>query len=60
MIYPIRGEPATTHTTKLESGPRPQMSHDYTVGTITNSVQAGPHSPLSSPVPRGMAQEAKH
>jgi len=29
-------------------------------GTFTNSVQAGPHSPLSSPAPRGMAQEAKH
>jgi len=28
--------------------------------TFTNSVQLGPHSPLSSPAPRGMAQEAKH
>jgi hypothetical protein len=29
-------------------------------GTLTNSAQAGPHSRLSSPAPRGMAQEAKH
>jgi len=29
-------------------------------GTFTKSVQPGPHSPLSSPAPLGMAQEAKH
>ena len=29
-------------------------------GTFTNSVQAGPHSPLSSPAPQQMAQDAKH
>jgi len=29
-------------------------------GTFPNSVEAGSHLPLSSPAPRGMAQEAKH
>jgi len=30
-IYPIRGGPAITHTTKLENGPLPQRSHDHTL-----------------------------
>jgi len=30
-IYPIRGGPATTHTSKLKIGPLPQRSHNHTV-----------------------------
>jgi len=37
---------------------RPAVSRPC--GTSTNSVQAGPHSPCSSPAPWGMAQEVKH
>jgi len=29
-------------------------------GSFTNSVEGGLHSPVSSPAPRGMTQEAKH
>ena len=35
-------------------------AQSWPCGTFTNTVQAGPHSPLSSPASRGIAQGAKH
>jgi hypothetical protein len=46
-------QPPSSHLMTLLAQSRPG-------GTFRNSVRTGPHSPLSSPAPWGMAQEANH